>query len=106
MSGKSVRVALPPELADLLAPTGAGLSEKVKEALVIHLFQQEVISSGKAAELLGISWDAFRELHQAHGIPYFRQTIEEVLQDAEVSAAARRERRRDCIPTPAFLSAS
>ncbi len=93
MRGKNVMVALPPELADLLAPMDADWSEKVKDALVIHLFQQEVISSGKAAELLGISWDAFRELHQAHGIPYFRQTPEELMEDLRVSEEARKARR-------------
>lgn len=93
MSAKQVRVTLPPALAQFLDPTGADLGARVREALVLHLFQQDVISSGKAAELLGISWDAFRELHQQYGIPHFRQTIEEVLHDAESSAKARASRR-------------
>lgn len=92
MRPKNVGLVLPPELAELLDPTGADVPARAREALVLHLFQQQVISSRKAAELLGISWDAFLELLSERDIPYFQQTIEEVLQDAEVSARARAAR--------------
>lgn len=90
----TIQIELPDEIAQLLDPTGSNLDARVREALVLELFREGAISAGKAAELLGISQDAFRELHQRHGIPYFRQTIEEVLSDAEVLASARPDRPR------------
>ncbi len=92
MSGQ-VPVALPEEVARLIDWDETGLDVRVREALVVYLFWQERISSGKAAELLGISKDDFRELHQRHGIPHFRQTIDEVLKDAEVAGRAMGKRQ-------------
>ena len=85
-----VEVELPEELARRLDPSGSGLAGRVLEALVLRLFQDRVISSGRAAELLGITEDDFLTLLVRHDIPYFNHTLEEVLADAEVAAAARK----------------
>lgn len=84
-----VQVELPEELARWLDPSGADLAGRVLEALVLQLFQDRAISSSRAAELLRMTEDDFLELLAQHGIPYFNQTIEEVLADASVAAAAR-----------------
>lgn len=87
-----ILVALPDDVANLLDPGDGAIQARVREALVLYLFEQEIISSGKGAELLAIPRHEFLDLLYKRGIPYFRQTIEEVLQDAGVSAAARAER--------------
>lgn len=94
MGSGTVQVEVPAELAQLLDPTGADVAGRVREALVLQLFHQGAISSGKGAELLGMSKDDFRALLHERGIPYFQQTIAEVLQDAEVAASARADRHQ------------
>jgi predicted HTH domain antitoxin len=89
----AIQVELPPELAHLLDPTGANLGTRVRQALVLELFQEGAISSGRAAELLGISKDAFLDLLAERGIPYLHQTAEELLTDAQVAASARNSHR-------------
>ncbi len=89
MSTTKVQLELPSGLTQLLDPTGSDLPGRVREALVLHLFQQGVISGGRGAELLGLSEHAFRELQQRHGIPYFRQTREELLEEIRAAYAAR-----------------
>ena len=91
----TVAVKLPEELTKLVDPSGAEVDTRVREAVVLYLFLRDVISSGKAAQLLGISKDDFRDFHQELGIPYFRQTIEEVLRDADVASRAIAERRSE-----------
>lgn len=88
MSG-TVAVTLPEELTKLVDPSGVKVEARVREALVLFLFEHGTISSRKGAVLLGISWDGFLELLRERKIPYFQQTIEEVLEDAEVSASVR-----------------
>lgn len=94
MSSRRIRVSLPAQVVQLIDPAGTNVSARVAEALVLELFVEGRISSGKAAELLGISKDTFRELLDERGIPYFQQTIEEVLEDAQVAASARSDPRR------------
>ncbi len=88
------RVSLPAQIVKLIDPTGTQTSARVAETLVLELFQEGRISSGKVAELLGISKDAFRGLLTERSIPYFRQTYEEVLEDAQEAASARSDPRR------------
>jgi predicted HTH domain antitoxin len=89
MSGRAVQVSLTPELAELLKREGSGLETRVREALVIQLFQEAAISSGKAAELLGISKEAFRRLLRERDIPYFRYSLDDVLSDADVASSVK-----------------
>ena len=91
MSG-NVLVAVPEDVTKLLDPEGTEVDARVREALVLYLYQRQEISSRTGAELLGISWDAFRKLLSERDIPYFQQTAEEVLHDAEVSAQVRAQR--------------
>jgi predicted HTH domain antitoxin len=79
MAADTVQVELPVELAELLAPGGEHLADRVREALIWKLFIDDEISAGRAAELLGLSNSAFRDLHQQRGVPYFRQAPEDLL---------------------------
>jgi predicted HTH domain antitoxin len=87
MHPKNVQVSLTPELAQLLDGSGAELESRVREALVLELYQEAVISSGKAAELLDISKDSFRALLRKRGIAYFRQSLDEVVRDAKTASS-------------------
>ena len=90
MSSIQVQLELPEELARRLDPTGADLAARVLEAVVLRLFEEKAISSGRAAELLGVTKDDFLEVLARHNVPYFNQTVEEVLSDARVAAEARK----------------
>ncbi|MEF8939138.1 MAG: UPF0175 family protein, partial [Salinivenus sp.] len=52
--------------------------------IALELFREERISSGKAADLLGISKAEFVDLLDQHGIAYFTETPKEL--DAQVEA--------------------
>jgi predicted HTH domain antitoxin len=95
MRRKRTTLELPADLVDLLDAAGEDVSRGVEEALVVELIRKTRISTGKGAEILGITKDEMRDLMWEHGIPYFRQTFEEVLQDAEVAAAAADRAKRD-----------
>ena len=88
-SASGVQIELPEDVARLLDPSGTDVAGRAREAVVLHLFQQGSISAGRGAELLGMSKDAFRALHQRHGIPYFRQTPDELLEEIRAAYAAR-----------------
>lgn len=66
------------------------LSEQVRLALAIHLFQEGVISVGKAAELAHEPRSRFERLLVDMGIPPVRYDISDFDQDLEGIAAAER----------------
>ena len=58
---------------------------KVKELMMYTLIQENKISHGKAAELLGIGkMQLITDLGKS-GLPYFDQSFSEVLKDANVA---------------------
>ena len=67
---------LPPELFTLLQELGEPAAA-VKECVVLELYRRGVISSGKAAELLGMGRLEFIHYAGRLGIPYFRMSAEE-----------------------------
>jgi predicted HTH domain antitoxin len=78
-------VDLPRYLAERLAPTPTEAADCLKQLALIELVRRGEISSGKAAELLGLDkWDFIQVLAE-HGAPYFRQTPEELREEIEVA---------------------
>ena len=55
--------------------------EEALRELAIALFQQERLSTGKAAELARMSKPAFRSLLIERKIPVYRPTVEDLEQD-------------------------
>jgi predicted HTH domain antitoxin len=55
----------------------------------IELFRQGRVSSGWAAEKLGISKDEFRQLLSTHDVPYIDMSEEELRQEVEATMARR-----------------
>ena len=81
------RAVFTEELARQLDPSGSGVAGRILEALVIQLVQQDAISSGKGAELLGMPKQDFRRLLRERGVPYMDITEEELRAELEAAAA-------------------
>ena len=69
---------------DLLALLGAQpqAAETAKELIILGLYQENRISCGKAAELLGLTKHGFVSLLARKGIDYFRLTPGEWAEEA------------------------
>lgn len=88
MRNVKVHLELPKDLAHLLDPSGTELDRRVLELVLVRLFQDDVISSGKAAELLGVPKAEFRRILHERGIPWVNITPEELLEDIRSSTSA------------------
>lgn len=89
------RVEVPEEILRLLE--GSRLadwpeSERVRVALAIHLFQEGVVSLGRAAELAGLARTSFESLLIQLSIPTVRYELEDYQED--LRTLDRIERRR------------
>jgi predicted HTH domain antitoxin len=74
----TVELELPRDLLGALEVTEQELEPELKRLIALGLFREERISSGKAAELLGLSKARFVDLLDRHGVAYFRDTPEEL----------------------------
>lgn len=73
----SVTLELEDELLELLRQLNQPLPLVAREILVLELYRRSIISSGKAAELLGVSRQELIQRASELGIPYFRFTDED-----------------------------
>jgi predicted HTH domain antitoxin len=69
----TLHIDLPNELVAALNETDV---QAVREAALVKLYDRGRLSSGKAAELLGISRREFLELLGQHGVSYFDETMD------------------------------
>lgn len=91
----TVGVDLPEEVVTLLKGSRLGdrpVGEQVRVALAIHLFQEGVISVGKAAAIAGEPRATFELLLGEMGIPPVRYGLEDYRQDREAFERARQKR--------------
>ena len=88
----TVPVTIPRAMAPYLDRDGKGLTMEQRAMLLYPMIQQLVISHGRAAELLGISKTELIELYDSMGIPYLRQSSEEL--DEEIAGFAHLRRLR------------
>ncbi len=73
----TVRLDLEEDLVVLLHQLNQPVQQAARELIRLELYRRGAISSGKAAELLGMSRQEFI-LHASHlGIPYFAMTPDE-----------------------------
>jgi predicted HTH domain antitoxin len=72
-----LKLDLPPDLLEVLESLGDP-QQTIKECVVLELYQRGEISSGKAAELLGMSRFEFIQYSGRLGIPFFRYSPEEL----------------------------
>jgi len=81
----SVAVELPKQVLELLALTPDDAPVYLKKLALIELFRRSEVSSGWAAEKLGISkWDVI-ELLGGHEVPYVDLSEEELRQQVEAA---------------------
>jgi predicted HTH domain antitoxin len=85
MSNPTVRIELdvPRDLLNVLNTTETDAEPRLLELIAIELFREDEISSGKAAELLGMSKASFIQLLGQRNIPYFTETPDELEKQVE-----------------------
>lgn len=75
------------DLSGFLATMGRPVEQTAREMIVFELYRRSLVSSDKAAELLGISRLEFIQRAADSGIPYFRFSDDEW--QAEVAESKR-----------------
>jgi len=76
-----LEVVIPKDMFAMLGFSKSEAARAVKEFSVLGLYLERKISSGKAAELLGIRKREFIRLLAGKKIPYFDYTEEELEED-------------------------
>ena len=71
------------DLLGVLHVTEKELGSELKLLIALELFREEKISSGKAAEVAGLSKSKFIDELDWRGIPYFTETPEELAAQVE-----------------------
>ena len=87
-----VNVSLASDLIQVLQSLDKPLDESVRELVVLELYRQGRISSGKAGELLGLPRTAFIQYASSLGIPFFDMTEQELASDLSNIGNARDRR--------------
>ena len=80
----SVKIEIEEPLAAILHQTNQPVQEAGREMIVLELYRRGAISSGKAAELLGMQRFDFVQHASRLGIPFFDMTQDEW--EAEMAA--------------------
>lgn len=78
MDTLTVYLELPKDMLGTLEVSETRLGARLKELIAIELFREGRISSGKGAELLGVSKAEFIQLLGRHGILYFTESPEDL----------------------------
>jgi predicted HTH domain antitoxin len=81
----SVPVELDQDLVDLLEELRRPVKQTARELIVLELYRQGEVSSGRAAELLGMEREAFIKRASKQGIPYFQLRGEELERELDAS---------------------
>jgi len=89
----TIEVELPRDLLVAMDIPMAQVGQKTKEWIVLELFREGKISSGKAGELLGIRKVEFINLLGQYAIPYLDLPPGEVASDVQVAMDAAKEAR-------------
>ena len=92
MATLTLEVALPSDLFAMLGYSKPRAAEAVREFSVLGLYQECRISTGKAAELLGIGKREFARLLARKGIAYFDYSEEELADEFQTVDEWKRER--------------
>lgn len=81
----AISVEISESVVQLLAQTPQEAALRLKELALIELFRRGEVSSGWAAEQLGISKPDFLDLLFNHDVPYFDLSEEELRQQVEAT---------------------
>ena len=80
-----VQVEIGQDLVDLLDELHRPVKEAARELIVLELYRQGEVSSGKAAELLSMQRAEFIRYASARGIPYLQLSGEELRREVDDS---------------------
>lgn len=72
-----MKIEIDEELATILSQSKQPLETAAKEMIVLELYRQRIISSGKAAKILGMMKVAFIQYASNLGIDYYTMSEEE-----------------------------
>lgn len=78
MDTLTVALHLPRNLLGALDIPQEHLADRMQTLIAVALFREGKISTGKGAELLGISKLAFVQVLAQHGVEYFTESPEEL----------------------------
>jgi len=78
MNSVSVNISLPRDLLGALDVPSGKVGQHLRELIALELVREGRISTGKGAEMLGISKWAFIQLLAQRGIDYFTETPDEL----------------------------
>lgn len=78
-------IELPQEILPLFPKRDKALSGRVKELTIVELFREGKLSSGKAAEILGMKRREFIAHLSRQGIPYYDMDKDELARDVSVA---------------------
>lgn len=78
MNRVSVSIEIPRDLLGVLEVPRNQLKARLSELIAVELFREGKISSGKGAELLGVSKLDFIRMLAKRDIPYFTQSSDEL----------------------------
>jgi predicted HTH domain antitoxin len=81
----AITVELPRQALEFLGLTPDETAMYLRKLALIELFRRGEVSSGWAAERLGMSKSDFIDLLAQHEVPYFNLTAEELRQDVEAA---------------------
>jgi predicted HTH domain antitoxin len=73
----TINIDLEEDLVALLRQSNQPVEHAVRELIVLELYRRGAISSGKAAQLLGMARVEFIRYASSLGIPYFTMTEDE-----------------------------
>jgi predicted HTH domain antitoxin len=79
----ATRVELDQDLVDLLEELQRPAKRAARELIVLELYRQGEVSSGRAAQLLGKEREEFIRYASAQGIPYFQLDGAELQQELD-----------------------
>lgn len=87
MNDLTVSLQVPRDLLETLDVSENQMAGQLLELVALELFRQGRISTGKGAELLGISKWGFVQILSRHNIPYFTDSPEELEWEVNVAEA-------------------
>lgn len=83
----TISLALEDELAALLHEPHQPVEQSARELIILELYRRRVLSSGKAAQLLGMTRAELVRYASRLGIPFFDMTADEWKAERETSEA-------------------